>query len=59
MACGGGRRLGEGERCKRPLEESLRAAAAFADRGPKGAPKNTPHSRALGPIVSHAISQSK
>lgn len=40
MACGGGRRLSEGERCKHPLEESLRAAAAPADRGPMGAPKH-------------------
>lgn len=35
MACGGGRRLSE-----HPLEESLRAAAAPADRGPMGAPKH-------------------
>ncbi|KAM7379960.1 hypothetical protein PAMP_003291 [Pampus punctatissimus] len=40
MACGGGRRLSEGERCKHPLEESLRGAAAPADRGPMGAPKH-------------------
>lgn len=37
MACGGGRRLSEGERCKHLHEESLRAAGAPADPGPLGA----------------------